>query len=469
MSDKPNLIWFRRDLRLQDNPALNAACEGGKNVIALYVLDNETAGDWAYGGASRWWLHHSLQALSASLEERNIPLLIKSGDAQTVLEQLAPDVDQIYWNRLYEPNIIARDTRIKEGLANCHSYKGICIKEPWEIETKTGNPYKVYTPFKKACYTHGIKPNLTPAPDKRAAMPALPIASDHLDLLPDKDWATDFSDHWSPGEGGASARLDQFIAHGLEHYKQGRDRPDRDYTSRLSPHLHFGEISPQRAWQAAIGKAGDEAVDSFHSELLWREFAIHLLYYFPDFPEKPLQPKFAKFPWRDSPKDIKAWKTGHTGYPIVDAGMRQLWQTGWMHNRVRMIVGSLLVKHLLLPWQAGEAWFWDCLLDADLANNSAGWQWIGGCGADAAPYFRVFNPMTQGEKFDPDGSYVRQFVPELKDMPAKYIHQPWEAPAEVLQKANVTLGRSYPRPIIEHKQGRQRALDAFASIKEQTS
>lgn len=470
MSERANLVWFRRDLRLRDNAALHAACDNDASCVAIYILDDETYGKWAMGAASRWWLHHSLTQLQKDLAAINIPLILKKGKADAIITAMADDYEGIYWNRLYDPHSIARDTKIKDAITHSHSFKGSVLFEPWDVTTKAGDPCRVYSPFKKACYAKGVQTPLLDAPKKRSKMPAVDTGDslNAWDLLPHIKWDTHFPEYWIPGEDGAQKRMDTFIKTGLAHYKEGRDFPAEDYTSRISPHLHFGEISPARAWVCAQGQADDKAIDKYHSELLWREFSVHLLYHFPYFPEQPMQPRFADFPWRESHADITAWQKGLTGYPIADAGMRQLWQTGWMHNRVRMIVGSILVKHLLLPWQDGQDWFWDTLVDADLANNSAGWQWIGGCGADAAPYFRVFNPMLQGKKFDAEGDYVRRYVPELAKMPKEFIHEPWEAPQHILDKAGVILGETYPYPIVDHKEGRDRALKAFEVTKNES-
>ena len=475
MSDlAPVIVWFRQDLRLTDNPALNAAAAMGAPILPVYILDDANAGLAKRGAASRWWRHQSLTALNADMDGA---LLCFDGDAEAILPRLAANTgaEAVFWNRCYEPWRIDRDKRIKTTLLQSglrvRSFNGSLLFEPPNVTKKDGTPYKVFTPF----YRKGCLQQATP-PRKPAAKPASldwyrergGETVNDLGLMPEINWYGGMAEEWIPGEAGAALRLEHFLKEGLKNYSEGRDRPDQRFVSRLSPHLHFGEISPNAVWHAAKQFESDEAladqVDKFHSELGWREFSYHLLYYFPDLPEENLQRKFDRFPWRDDAEALETWQRGQTGYPIVDAGMRELWQTGYMHNRVRMIVGSFLVKNLLLDWREGEAWFWDTLLDADLANNSAGWQWIGGCGADAAPYFRIFNPISQGKKFDPNGDYVRQYVPELAALPNKYIHAPFEASAAELSAANVALGKDYPAPVVELKPSRERALAAFKSI-----
>lgn len=455
----PVIVWFRHDLRVADHPALAAAAASGQPVLPLYIHDDETPGIWRAGGASRWWLHHSLASLSRELGRLGAPLVIRAGAAADVLPALVRETgaQAVYWNRGYEPYAVARDTALKAALktagVDVQSFKGTSLFEPWEITTGSGTPYRVFTPFYKACLAKANQIGAPlPAPATLNGFAANGCALNDLGLLPAIPWDTGFAPIWTPGETGAWARLTAFMAGPMDGYKTARDFPAIEATSRLSPHLHFGEISHRAVWHAAGPLASSAA---FLRELAWREFSIHLLHYNPALPETPLQPKFAAFPWQTNPDHLQAWQRGMTGYPIVDAGMRELWQTGWMHNRVRMIVGSFLVKHLLLPWQAGEAWFWDCLVDADLANNAASWQWIAGCGADAAPYFRVFNPILQGVKFDPEGAYVRRYVPELASMPAKYIHTPWES----------GIKTNYPAPVVDHAFGRMRALDAYQSLK----
>ncbi len=470
----PVIVWFRQDLRLADNPAFDAAIAMDAPVLPVYVLDDVSAGKRRAGAASRWWLHHSLNALRESLDRG---LVCLRGDASQLIPQLAEEVKAVgvFWNRCYEPWRIERDKRIKAKLLRLghlvRSFNGSLLFEPPHITKRDGTPYKVFTPFyRKGCLEAG------PAPRKSFGSPAeftvfrsgSATSVEDLRLLPEIRWYEEMAAQWTPGESGARERLDTFLTSGLASYKQGRDRPDQDFVSRLSPHIHFGEISPHTVWHATKKYEGNaeiaDDVDHFLSELGWREFSHYLLYYWPTLPEVNLQKKFDRFPWRNDGEALDRWRRGLTGYPIVDAGMRELWRTGYMHNRVRMIVGSFLVKNLLLDWRHGEAWFWDTLVDADLANNSAGWQWIAGCGADAAPYFRVFNPVTQGKKFDPEGRYVRRYVPEIATVPDSHLHNPWDAPAELLHDAGVKLGRDYPLPIVELKASRKRALDAFKRL-----
>jgi deoxyribodipyrimidine photo-lyase len=473
MSREPIIVWFRRDLRLTDNPALAAAAATARPVIALYIRD-EAGGRWAPGAASRWWLHGSLAALAKALKERGAPLILRAGTAEHVLKDMieASGATAVFWNRCYAPHAIARDTTIKKALQGARieaqSFNAALLFEPWTIKTKSGGPYGVFTPFWRACLAQPEPEKPKPAPKALTAFQEK-LKSDALDewaLLPTKpDWTGGLSKTWTPGEAGAAARLQAFLADALDDYKTGRDRPDADGTSRLSPHLHFGEIGPRQVWHAVRSRPPSASADTFLKELGWREFSHHLLYHHPKIADAPLRANFTEFPWRRDRKALTAWQRGRTGYPIVDAGMRQLWETGWMHNRVRMIVASFLIKHLLLPWQDGETWFWDTLVDADLANNAASWQWVAGCGADAAPFFRIFNPVLQGEKFDPDGAYVRRFVPELAKLPADVIHKPWSADAAALKKAGVVLGETYPAPLVDHAQARARALAAFDEVK----
>jgi deoxyribodipyrimidine photo-lyase len=471
----PVLLWFRQDLRLTDNPALAAALASGRPVIPVYVLDHETPGAWAPGGAARWWLHHGLAALAASLAERGSRLVLRRGRAEAAILRLVEETGAaaVHANRLYEPWARASDAAVAAALKQrgvaIHGANAALLFEPWSVRTQAGGSFGVYTPFSRACFAAGPPPQPTRAPSRIPAPDRFP-PSDHLDdwgLLPKTpDWAGGLRETWTPGETAAQARLDRFVAGPLADYDRLRNRPDLDATSGLSPHLHWGEISPRQVWHAAeaAGAPRGKGTETFLKELLWREFSYHLLWHRPEMPEQPLKPAFAYFPWRNDPTAVRAWQRGRTGYPIVDAGMRQLWHTGWMHNRVRMIVASFLIKHLLLPWQEGEAWFWDTLVDADLAANSASWQWVAGCGADAAPYFRIFNPILQGAKFDPEGAYVRRWVPELARLPAALIHAPWQASPLELRDAGVVLGKSYPAPIVDHSTARARALAALDSI-----
>lgn len=479
MSKAPIIIWFRQDLRLSDNPTLHAAYESGHPIIPLYILDDENADEWKMGAASRVWLHHALDALNKDLSDH---LVLENGDASKIIPALLKKTgaSAIYWNRCYEPWRIARDKKIKSDLEgnniDVQSFNGSLLWEPWHIKTGGGTPYKVFTPFyRKGCLQQPAPREPLPKPKRLTYSDTykLGCALDKLNLLAPKaegGWDSRMAKYWNISEKGANKRLEDFLDDGLAYYKTGRDHPADDHTSRLSPYLHFGQISPNTAWYAAQARGTAEGwekdMDHFLSELGWREFSYNLLYHFPKITWENLQEKFNDFPWKSQEsKALEAWREGKTGFPIVDAGMRQLYETGYMHNRVRMIVGSFLVKNMLTHWHLGEEWFWDCLVDADLASNAASWQWIAGCGADAAPYFRIFNPMLQSKKFDSKGEYIRKFVPELKNMPDDHIHAPWEAPELILKSAGVELGKTYPKPLMMHSDARDRAMEAYKSVK----
>ncbi len=469
----PIIVWFRQDLRLRNNPALRAAHETGAPIIPVYILDDVNSGTWKMGAASRWWLHQSLDALNKSLEGN---IVFEVGDPYAILTEIAEETgsNTVYWNRCYEPWRTDRDRAIKKALKDndfeVRSFNGSLLFEPHQVLKEDGTPYRVFTPFyKKACLGRAEAPHVPEsAPEDLNLYDHKRLNLDGLNMMPDIAWYTDMQEEWTPGENGAQKCLKNFLENGLRGYKDGRNFPTRENVSRLSPHLHFGEVSPHDVWHAArpamIAQGCESDGEHFLSEIGWREFSNTLLYHFPKLPRENLQKKFNSFPWREDDVALKAWQNGQTGYPIVDAGMRELWQTGYMHNRVRMIVGSFLVKNLLLHWHHGEDWFWDTLVDADLANNSASWQWIAGCGADAAPYFRVFNPVTQGQKFDGTGEYVRRFVPELSKMPDKFLHNPWDAPNKILEHAGLKLGKDYPEPIVDLKSSRERALAAFKQL-----
>ena len=472
------LIWFRRDLRLEDNPALAHALETGGKVLPVYIHAPEEEEAWAPGAAARWWLHHSLQALCDELARCGAPLVIRRGPSRTALETLVRETgaQRVVWNRLYDPAAIRRDREIKGALRaqglQVESFNAALLMEPWTVSNRSGQPYRVFTPFWKACRALGAERQI-PGPSAPSALPGMakPPATEAveaLDLRPRIRWDTGLAATWQPGEAGARAALIHFAETALEDYDQGRDRPARAGTSRLSPHLHFGEIGPRQV-MAVCAQARERTaagVDRFLSELGWREFAHHLLFHFPETCTRPLDRRFEDLPLAD-PREVplEAWCQGRTGLPIVDAGMRELWHTGWMHNRVRMITASLLTKNLRASWLEGARWFWDTLVDADLAANTLGWQWTAGCGADAAPYFRIFNPVLQGERFDAAGDYVRRWVPELAPLPDRYLHRPWESPAAVLRAAGVHLGRDYPRPVVDLAETRRAALAAFEHIK----
>jgi len=471
MTDATAIHWFRQDLRLSDNPALRLAAHH-KTILPIYILDDETAGAHRMGSASRWWLHHSLKSLKTSLGGA---LSFYHGKPLDILCDLAErfDVTAVFWNRCYEPWRIARDTEIKDALKAkdiaVESTNGSLLWEPWTIKKNDGTAYKVFTPFYRKGCLHAAAPRAPlPAPDTvhyRHDQEGS-VALEDMGLLPTIRWDKQLEPHWEIGENGAHRQFQCFLEDGLSHYKDGRNLPAKPYVSRLSPYLHFGEISPNQLWHAVRNLREDSQSDHFCSELGWREFSYSQLYHAPTLPTENLQSKFDAFPWVTDEARLSAWQKGQTGVPMVDAGLRELWQTGYMHNRVRMIVGSFLVKNLRLHWHHGERWFWDTLVDADLANNSASWQWIAGCGADAAPYFRIFNPVTQGQKFDPEGAYVRRFIPEIAALPDKYLFSPWDAPELVLKEAGIVLDATYPRPIVDLKGSRQAALDAFASLKQ---
>lgn len=479
-SESPIILWFRRDLRLNDNPALDAAVSVGRPIIPLYILDDDDAGEWAPGAASRWWLHGSLSALASAIASLGNLLILRAGSAASIIEEIQSETGatSVYWNRRYEPWATRRDelikTALKEKGVEARSFNAGLLREPWNVTTKSGEPYKVFTPFWKALRALGEpdrpkaspsgipSPSVFPHGDELASFALLPAAP---------DWAGEMRKAWVPGEKAALARLDAFIYSTIFEYGDKRNLPGIASTSRLSPHLHFGEIGPRQIWHAVTARAMAQTgnpmprgVETYLSEIAWREFSYHLLFHFPQLPSQPLRDEFSDFQWADDPVGLSAWQRGLTGYPIVDAGMRELWATGWMHNRVRMIVASFLIKDLLIDWRIGEAWFWDTLVDADLASNSASWQWVAGCGADAAPYFRVFNPSLQGIKFDHDGAYVRRWVPELSQMPDDLIHAPWTARPIELSDAGIDLGRTYPMPIVDHAFARNRALARYKQL-----
>jgi deoxyribodipyrimidine photo-lyase len=478
----PAIVLFRDDLRLADNPALAAAMASDAPVLPVYVFE-QGAGQRPLGGAVRWWLHHSLARLGEALARLGVPLLILRGETEAILDTLvsATGASNLFWNRRYGLAERSIDASLKASLnargISARSFNGHLLREPWEVQSKAGTHLRVFTPFYRAATALGEPHAPLPAPKAisgwtgdRAALGALDLAD--LDLLPTQpDWSGGLQAEWQPGEAGARKRLDAFLEGAIDGYGEGRNRPDKHSTSKLSPHLRFGEISVRQIWHAATAsfragrtRASSADQETFIKELFWREFSYHLLYHHPDLPVANHQVKFDAFPWRDDAPGLTAWQHGRTGYPIVDAGMRELWQTGWMHNRVRMIVGSFLVKHLLIDWRQGEHWFWDTLVDADPASNAASWQWIAGSGADAAPYFRIFNPISQGEKFDSEALYVRKYVPELAGLPNKVIHRPWDASPMELHGAGVKLGATYPVAVVDHDQARVRALAAFKSI-----
>ncbi|CAN5619876.1 deoxyribodipyrimidine photo-lyase [soil metagenome] len=478
------IVWFRQDLRLADNPAMTEALTSGYSVTPVYIHAPAEEGKWPLGGATKFWLHQSLKSLTKDLHSLKSKLILRVSDSS--LEELKKlieetDATAVFWNRRYEPAAIKRDTEIKEALTKqgieVHSYNASLLFEPWTIKNKSEKPFRVFTPFWRHCISIAEPPHPISKPTKIESPAQFPhsIKLEDLELEPNIEWAEGIREAWTPGEEGADAQVEKLLVDVLQHYGEGRNRPDRVGVSRISPHLHFGEIGPRQIWHRVKHEVGTkrgakskEGAQIYLKEIVWREFAYHLLYHFPHTENLPLDEKFRHFPFKRDAPSLKRWQKGMTGYPLVDAGMRELWHTGWMHNRVRMVVGSFLVKDLLLPWQAGAKWFWDTLVDADLASNSMGWQWVAGCGADAAPYYRVFNPTLQGKKFDPNGDYVRKWVPELAGLSGDKIHTPWLLSEEELERAGIVLGKSYPTPIVDHALARLRALDALKSLKEDT-
>jgi deoxyribodipyrimidine photo-lyase len=476
----PTLVWFREDLRLADNPALAAAAKTGGPLICVYIRETGLAGAREMGGASKWWLGKSLKALAAALEDRGGRLVLRTGPAEAVIRSLADETGarSVVWNRRYGEPAKSHDGHLKATLKaaglTVQSFNARLLMEPWELKTGSGGYYRVFTPFWRALRANYVPAPALPAPGHIETVKVDSEALEDWRLHPTApDWSSGFADNWTPGEAGAQARLAAFLDGPVNGYAETRNRPDiASSTSRLSPHLRFGEIGPAQIWRAVTagvetGRIDERNADVFLSEIAWREFSHVLLNFNPGLARENYNPSFDRMPWRKDPEALRAWQKGLTGYPMVDAGMRELWHTGWMHNRVRMIVASFLTKHLLLPWQAGEDWFWDTLLDADPAANAASWQWTAGSGADAAPYFRVFNPITQGSKFDETGAYVRKWCPELRKLPDKFLHAPFEAPEVVLKAAGVALGKTYPKPVVDHSSARERALDAYKKTKEE--
>ena len=470
MTGKVVIHWFQQDFRLTDNPALYHATKLGP-VLPLYLLDETEPKHLQAGAASRVWLHHALHALNNSLDQA---LFVFKGAPITILDTLITrySITDLCWNYRYEPWYENRDTKLITWLKSrgieIHLFNGTLLWKPGSIRKQDGQSYKVFTPFYRNGCLAAESPR-SPLPSVGALAqwikPTNRLDIHSLALLPQTRWDKTILSHWQIGESAAREKLKTFLKEPVHRYKVGRDLPAAAHTSRLSTHLHFGELSVNQVWHAIQQLPQDMNTDCFLSQLGWREFSYNLLIHNPNLSTENLQSKFDAFPWSENQNHFQAWQTGKTGIPMVDAGMRELWQTGYMHNRLRMIVGSFLVKNLRLDWRRGERWFWDCLVDANLANNSASWQWVAGCGADAAPYFRVFNPIMQGKKFDPGGHYIKRFVPELRTLPLKYLFSPWEAPSSILDEAGIQLGETYPRPIVDLKKSRLDALDAFSSLK----
>jgi deoxyribodipyrimidine photo-lyase len=471
------IVWFRKDLRLADHPALDAALQTNKEIIPVFIWDEEEGGNWSPGAASRWWLHHSLASLGSSIAKLGGSLILARGKAAQILPGLAQahQADQVFYGRCYDPAGIATQEAVEEACdlqgINTDSFNSSLLQEPWETKNGTGKPFQVFTPYWRKSRPIIYREAAGYSVNKLTFAQGLSAGSslDSLGLLPEHPWHNKLGDHWEVSENAAHRQIERTVEEVTHSYATRRNHPSVDGTSRLSPYLAWGQVSPRQICQAVLqaeSEGSHRGENKFLVEIGWREFSYHLLYHFPNIPDQPLRPKYAKFPWLDDPENLKRWQFGKTGYPMVDAGMRQLYETGWMHNRVRMVVASFLVKHLLLPWQEGARWFWDTLVDADLASNTQGWQWAAGCGADAAPYFRIFNPITQGDKFDARGEYARRWIPELEKVPKKFVFSPWMALSSVLTESGVSLGENYPDPCVDHSEARARALAALATLKQ---
>ena len=478
MPDSPIIVWIRKDLRLFDNPGLYYAAEQSRSIIPVFIWAPHEEGNWSIGGAQKWWLHHSLVSFAGTLEKKGIRLIIKRGSSASTLCDLAAHTgaQSVFWNASFEPAEKERDTHVTKALhersIETVQWDTQLLHDPDSVRTGKGTPYKVFTPFWRNIESNLVVSAPLPAPQFKPESNQLsPIQSlhvDELDLLPKLNWADEFHDVWTPGENTASSRFDSFLDQSIADYNKNRDFPYMDGTSMLSPHLHFGEISPKTMWheitQENRSATKDEKKGPYLRQLIWREFSYHLIHHFPHTAENNLRESFDRFPWSKNQDALVRWQKGETGYPIVDAGMRQLWRTGWMHNRVRMVVASFLTKHLLTHWLEGAKWFWDTLVDANLPNNTMGWQWAAGSGADAQPFFRIFNPMNQGKKFDPQGIYVKKWVPELEAVPKSFIHEPWLMPEQHQQRINTRIGLHYPKPIVDHKEAREFALASYKNI-----
>lgn len=469
------LVWLLQDLRLLDNPALYHAFERSETIVPVYIWAPEEEGEWAPAGASKWWLHHSIRSLQDDLRQRGSRLILRRGDSLEALRDLIDETaaDTVYWNVRYEPALQKRDERITEALREdgieVATFATRLLHNPDTVRTTSGGPYRVFTPFWNKLKKDLVTSDLLPIPrlgvTKKPSARLFSLDLDALELLPKVDWTEGLRANWTPGETNAHKRLDYFLDALLSCYDDERNRPGNDGSSALSPYLHHGELSPRQVWNVAQTRAPTLTAEPWLRQIAWREFSYHLLHHYPRTPNEPLKDKYKDFAWKSTVAALERWQEGQTGYPIVDAGMRQLWHIGWMHNRVRMIVASFLTKDLLIPWQEGTRWFWDTLVDADLANNTMGWQWSAGCGADAQPFFRIFNPVKQGERYDVDGAYVRQWLPELANLPNAYLHKPWTAPKDVLRAANLSLGQDYPLPIVDHGIARVEALAAYQRIR----